>query len=299
MRNYLHICDVHPLVEFTTYFLINMQNTIFVNDVRQVLNISNIVLLPNINTPPCNQKNITQVINTNVKAPSQTRASTSSKLNGKKAATKRRAKNKSTSVSNYKNKNIPVDEATNIPIVSLPVSTNQLAHAHVPATQLAHAQVASTPAAHPKVTAVQIKYAQPPNQKNNAHGILTKKNKNYKGAKLTNQENTTPIGPLVDTAQIRQIAKEIDSTTVLNEDVQNVLQDFTNDFVDNIINQSIMLAKHRKGTTLQKNDIQLALQRFDLWVPGFGTKEPEKHKCRVPTEIHKERLKMVRNYKKK
>lgn len=61
------------------------------------------------------------------------------------------------------------------------------------------------------------------------------------------------------------------------------------DFIENVINTSCQLAKHRKSSTLEVKDVQFHLERnFNLWIPGFSSDELKPFKKSFATEAHKQ-----------
>jgi hypothetical protein len=61
------------------------------------------------------------------------------------------------------------------------------------------------------------------------------------------------------------------------------------DFIENIINSSCQLAKHRKSNILEVKDVQFHLERnFNLWIPGFSTDDLKPFKKSYASEAHKQ-----------
>jgi transcription initiation factor TFIID subunit 12 len=67
----------------------------------------------------------------------------------------------------------------------------------------------------------------------------------------------------------------------LPEEVEDCLLQIADEFVENVINGSCLLAKHRinngppnRDNKVEVKDVQLFLERnWNLWIPGFGTEE--------------------------
>lgn len=94
--------------------------------------------------------------------------------------------------------------------------------------------------------------------------------------------------------------REIDPTEQLDEDVEEILLQIADDFVESAVNSACKLAKHRKGSKVEVKDVQLYLERnWNMWVPGFGTDELRPYKRAAVTEAHKQRLALIRKAIKK
>lgn len=94
--------------------------------------------------------------------------------------------------------------------------------------------------------------------------------------------------------------REIDPTEQLDEEVEEILLQIADDFVESAVNASCKLAKHRKASKVEVKDVQLYLERnWNMWVPGFGTDEVRPYKRAAVTESHKQRLALIRKAIKK
>jgi len=73
-----------------------------------------------------------------------------------------------------------------------------------------------------------------------------------------------------------------------------------NDFLDETVSSSCVLAQHRKSNTLEVKDLKLHLEKsWNIRVPGFGSEEIKNNKKTVATEAHKQRLALIRKANKK
>jgi len=107
--------------------------------------------------------------------------------------------------------------------------------------------------------------------------------------------------PLVLTKKrLQDLVKEIDPMEVLDEDVEDVLLQIADDFIENVVTSGCMMAKHRKSSTLEVKDVQLHLQRnWNMWIPGFGGEELRPYKKAAVTDAHKQRLALIKKTLKK
>ncbi|KAJ8027215.1 Transcription initiation factor TFIID subunit 12 [Holothuria leucospilota] len=100
--------------------------------------------------------------------------------------------------------------------------------------------------------------------------------------------------------KIQDLVKEIDPNTQLDEDVEEMLLQIADDFIENIVTAGCQLAKHRKSSTLEVKDVLLHLERnWNMWIPGYSSEESRQHKRPAATESHKQRLALIRKALKK
>lgn len=101
--------------------------------------------------------------------------------------------------------------------------------------------------------------------------------------------------------------REVDPNEQLDEEVEDCLLQIADEFVENVINGSCLLAKHRiqngppnRDNKVEVKDVQLFLERnWNLWIPGFGTEELRPYKRTQVTEAHKQRTALIRKALKK
>ncbi|XP_055638283.1 transcription initiation factor TFIID subunit 12 isoform X2 [Toxorhynchites rutilus septentrionalis] len=100
--------------------------------------------------------------------------------------------------------------------------------------------------------------------------------------------------------RLQELVREIDPTEQLDEEVEELLLQIADDFVENTVNAACLLAKHRKVSKVEVRDVQLHLERnWNMWIPGFGTDELRPYKRATVTEAHKQRLALIRKAIKK
>ena len=105
---------------------------------------------------------------------------------------------------------------------------------------------------------------------------------------------------LLNKKKLSELMNEIDPDKVLDGDVETFLLQVADDFLENVITQSCMLAKHRKSTNLELKDVQLCLDKnWNMWIPGFGTEEKAPAKKALPTESHKQRINLIKKDQRK
>ncbi|XP_046566154.1 transcription initiation factor TFIID subunit 12-like [Haliotis rubra] len=107
-------------------------------------------------------------------------------------------------------------------------------------------------------------------------------------------------GRVLDKRRLQELVKEVDPLEQLDDDVEDVLLQIADDFIENVVSASCQIAKHRKSNTLEVKDVQLYLERsWNMWVPGFGSEEIRPFKKAAVTEAHKQRMALIRKTLKK
>ncbi|XP_043282809.1 transcription initiation factor TFIID subunit 12 [Venturia canescens] len=110
------------------------------------------------------------------------------------------------------------------------------------------------------------------------------------------------IDPLqfLSKARLQDLVKEVDPTEQLDEEVEEMLLQLADDFVETTVNAACLIAKHRHANTVEVKDVQLHLEtNWNMWIPGFGTDEVRPYKRATVTEAHKQRLALIRKSIKK
>lgn len=116
--------------------------------------------------------------------------------------------------------------------------------------------------------------------------------------------NATSISPeanqVLSKQRLQDLVREVDPNEQLDDDVEEMLLQIADDFIENIVTNSCLLAKHRKVNTLEVKDVQLNLERnWNIWIPGFGSEEIRPYKRSIATEAHKQRIALIKKTLKK
>ena len=94
------------------------------------------------------------------------------------------------------------------------------------------------------------------------------------GPALAKPPATVPFDPstkILGKRTLSQLLNSIDSSEKLDPDVEDVLLDIADEFIESVVNFSCRLAKHRKTDTLGVEDVKLVLEKeWNIKVMGFA-----------------------------
>ena len=62
--------------------------------------------------------------------------------------------------------------------------------------------------------------------------------------------------------RLQDLVREVDPTEQLDEEVEELLLQLADDFVESTVGAACLLAKHRKASTVEIKDVQLHLGKF-------------------------------------
>ncbi|XP_035204493.1 transcription initiation factor TFIID subunit 12-like, partial [Stegodyphus dumicola] len=100
--------------------------------------------------------------------------------------------------------------------------------------------------------------------------------------------------------RLQDLVREVDPNVQPDEDVEDLLLQLAEEFIDDVVVTSCLLAKHRKSNILEVKDVQLSLEKnWNMCVPGFGCEEWRPYKKSATTEAHKQRMALIRKTMKK
>jgi len=111
---------------------------------------------------------------------------------------------------------------------------------------------------------------------------------------------STDVNQVLSKQRLQDLVREVDPNEQLDDDVEEMLLQIADDFIENVVTNSCLIAKHRKVNTLEVKDVQLNLERnWNMWIPGFGSDELRPYKRSTVTEAHKQRTALIKKTLKK
>ncbi|KAK4348365.1 hypothetical protein RND71_031120 [Anisodus tanguticus] len=111
----------------------------------------------------------------------------------------------------------------------------------------------------------------------------------------TTLEMGDPCTRILSKRSIQEIVTQIDPLEKLDAEVEDILVDIAEEFVESITTFGCSLAKHRKSSTLEAKDILLHLERnWNMTLPGFGGDEIRTYKKPFTSDIYKERIAAIK-----
>ncbi|WCJ34335.1 Transcription initiation factor TFIID subunit 12 [Euphorbia peplus] len=112
---------------------------------------------------------------------------------------------------------------------------------------------------------------------------------------VINIETEEPCNRILSKRSIHDLVSQIDPSEKLDPEVEDILVDIADDFVESITAFGCSLAKHRKSETLEAKDILLHLERnWNLSLPGFSSDEIKTFRKPLINDVHKERLAAIK-----
>ncbi|KAL5150202.1 Transcription initiation factor TFIID subunit 12 [Glycine soja] len=114
-------------------------------------------------------------------------------------------------------------------------------------------------------------------------------------SRLTNSDTDESSNSILSKRSIHELVNQVDPLEKLEPEVADILVDIAENFLESITRSGCSLAKHRKSTTLESKDILLHLEKnWNMTLPGFGGDEIKSYRRPITSDIHKERLAVIK-----
>lgn len=78
---------------------------------------------------------------------------------------------------------------------------------------------------------------------------------------LVQMNSTQNEGVLIEKNKLEDLAREVEPTIVLEEPVKDALLEYTEEFVDELVDRVCRLATHRNNNRLEAKDVELVLEQ--------------------------------------
>ncbi|XP_017701526.1 transcription initiation factor TFIID subunit 12 isoform X2 [Phoenix dactylifera] len=99
---------------------------------------------------------------------------------------------------------------------------------------------------------------------------------------VVNADDAESGNHVLSKRSLRELVAQIDPFEKLDSEVEDVLVEVAEDFIESVTTFACSLAKHRKSTTLEAKDILLHVERnWNMTLPGFGGDEIKCYKKQI------------------
>ncbi|CAG8533773.1 10933_t:CDS:2 [Paraglomus occultum] len=103
---------------------------------------------------------------------------------------------------------------------------------------------------------------------------------------------------LLSKLKIQQLLGQIDPKERLEPEVENILLEIADEFIESVGSFACLLAKHRKSDTLEVKDLQIHLERnWNIRIPGFASDEIRSARKPTTATAHQNKIAAINAHK--
>lgn len=105
---------------------------------------------------------------------------------------------------------------------------------------------------------------------------------------------------LLEKDALEALIKSVDPFETVEDDVSDALKQLVEEFVDEVVEHTARVAKHRGSSRLEARDVQYVLEkRFKIFLPAqtvHGFQQSERTPCLKPptAEAHRQRMNLIK-----